>query len=117
MSAALPESSPGNTGLIDAVGRSGAQVEGGYKQDWTMGRVNNEECKGITIFYENCARGGAQFFLVTAPKVKFGQCSCKGKFGPPVTALPNLPCRNNYMVYYCAIKGERGGGYYYNIGR
>ncbi len=31
--------------LLDAVGRSGAQVEGGYWQDWVMGRVNNAACK------------------------------------------------------------------------
>jgi hypothetical protein len=53
MSAALPEPSPGNTGLaclwID-VGRRGTQGEGGNKQDWRMRRADNAVHDRNTIF-------------------------------------------------------------------
>ncbi len=53
ISAALPEPSPGKTGLaclwID-VGRRRAQGEGGSKQDWRMGRANRAACDRNTIF-------------------------------------------------------------------
>jgi hypothetical protein len=59
------------------------------------------------------------FLPVTAPKAKFGQCSCKGKCCPPATALTNLPCGNNYMMHFCTIgRGSGGGGLlqYWQVG-
>jgi hypothetical protein len=81
-----------------------------------MGRVNNAACNKLTFFYEHHGQGEVQFLLVTAPKEKFGQCSCMGKFCPPLTSSPNLPRGKNYMVYYCAIGMVLGGESYYNIG-
>jgi hypothetical protein len=75
-----------------------------------MGRVNNAACNRITIFYEHRVLGDAQFLLVTAPKAKLKWCSRMGKYRPPATALPNLPCSNNCMVNYCSIGGGLGGG-------